>query len=319
MNSTFEPYDDDTAIRTVAVNDQGLAEQMAGAQIDKLIEVAKRYPRSMKRFITNATELVTANDGVAASCSYALPRGGKTLTGPSVRFAEIIASCWGNFWAQVTPIGQDARFTTVRAVAWDVEANLCLAFDVRRRITDKGGKTFNDDMIGVTTSAASSIAYRNAVLRVVPESITRPILEAARQVVRGDISTLQVRREKMFSTFANMGVDKRRILVALGVEDEVNIGLDEFEVLRGAMQAIKFDGMDIDTVFPPIDSGGQVIVTGGSKVSAIRDRMAAKTGAAEQQPDKSAGVKPEPKPVDDGDGDDFIASLGGGPEPTGAA
>lgn len=295
-----------------ASGELGLAEQMAGSQIDRLVETAKRYPRSMARFLRNATELVTANETVAASCSYALPRGGKTLTGPSVRFAEIIASTWGNLWAQVTPIAEDRRFVTVRAVAWDVEANLCLAFDVRRRITDKKGNTFNDDMIGVTIAAASSVAYRNAVLRVVPESVTRPVLEAARDVVRGDVTTLQARRDKMFVTFATMGVDQRRILHALGVEDAVQIGLDEFEVLRGALQAIKFDGMNIDTVFPPIDAAGNEIVTGGTRTDAIRDRVAQRTAATATDKETPKPKKPDPTDspsASEQSGADFLKSL----------
>lgn len=262
-------------VQQVDMADPGLAEQMAGAQIDRLIETAKRFPRSIKTFRDQSVEMATYDEETAAACQYALPRGGKTISGPSVKFAQIVAACWGNLWVQVTPVAEDKRFVTVRAVAWDVERNVCLAFDVKRRITNSRGHTYNDDMIGVTINAAASIAYRNAVLRIVPESLSRPAMNAARDVIRGDAKTLQERRDKMLQHFASIGVDKDRVFFALGVDSIDGIGLDEFEVLHGMATAIKNDGMDIDTVFPNVTAeGGAVEASGGSKTSALKERLA---------------------------------------------
>ena len=40
--------------------------------------------------------MATIDAEVAGSCFYKLSRGGKTIEGPSVRLAEIVASAWGN-------------------------------------------------------------------------------------------------------------------------------------------------------------------------------------------------------------------------------
>ena len=49
------------------------------AEIDVQISTAKAFPRSMKMFLNRAESMATVSEDVAASCSYALPRGGKSL------------------------------------------------------------------------------------------------------------------------------------------------------------------------------------------------------------------------------------------------
>lgn len=66
------------------------------SEIDQQIATAHRFPRSIKRFRDEAMQMVTLNESVAGQCIYALPRDGKTIEGPSARFAEVIASAWGN-------------------------------------------------------------------------------------------------------------------------------------------------------------------------------------------------------------------------------
>src|SRR5471032_1019018 len=73
-----------------------LVSAITKAELDGQITTARAFPRSVKRFINRCTDLATLNEDVAESCMYALPRGGKTIEGPSARFAEILQSSWGN-------------------------------------------------------------------------------------------------------------------------------------------------------------------------------------------------------------------------------
>ena len=83
---------------------------------------------------------------------------------------EICLTAWGNAHAatKITEIGE--KQVTAQAVCWDLEQNVRIAVEVRRRITDKRGNKFNDDMIGVTCNAAASIALRNAIFKVIPRA-----------------------------------------------------------------------------------------------------------------------------------------------------
>ena len=242
------PDSGDVEILEVAPQIGHLEAQTRG-EIDIQIATARRYPRSIKVFRDTALQAATLDEETAASCFYALPRSGKTVEGPSARLAEIVASCWGHLRIDARVVNEDARFVTSRAVAWDTQANVAVAFEVRRRITDKGGKTFNDDMIGVTSNAASSIALRNAVFKVVPSPFWRPIYQACRKVAVGDASTLTKKRTGVIERFAKMGVTPPMIFALLGVAGEEDITLEHLSTLIGIGTAIRDGDTTIDAAF----------------------------------------------------------------------
>lgn len=227
---------------------------VGAGQIENLIRVAHEYPRSLDKFMKNAIAMACANDEVAASCFYAKPQAGGTVTGPSVRLAEIIASTYKNLWVQSTPIDEDKRFIVVRGTAWDLESNVCVSYDTKRQITNKHGQTYADHAIATAYSAAASVAMRNAIFRVVPSAITQPIVQRIRSTIRGDEGTLDERRAKMVQWFAAQGVDTARICTNLEVDSIINIGLDEFELLMGVTQSIR-EGVPVDELFPRSSTG----------------------------------------------------------------
>jgi len=296
MNNQSMP--DGTEILEVEPSRSGM-QQMAGGQFSELIRVAHEYPRSIDKFTESAIRLGCNDTETACSCFYTIPRGGQSIQGPSVKFAQIVASTWGNLWVQCTPISQDSRFVTVRATAWDLETNVCIAFDVKRVIKTKSGQTYSDDMISVTTTAASAIAYRNAVLKIVPEAYTRSIAQEIRLVVRGDMKTLEDRRGIMLDWFKMQGVDTRRILGVVDADSIADIGLDELEVLHGVAQAFN-DGMSLEELVPHIRTA-----TGGnqSQMEALKDRL------QNQQPAGDGKQGSEPKVGQDGEAQDEPSKL----------
>src|SRR3954464_1853056 len=151
-----------------AMESQVLSTVALGAdpEIGREIATAKRFPRSVTTFMRRAKEMATLTPEIAASCIYALPRKEngrqKNIEGPSARLAEICASAWGNLRAEGKVLGNDDQFVTARGTAWDVESNVAIAYEVKRRITTSKGDRYGADMIGVTGNAAASIALRNA-------------------------------------------------------------------------------------------------------------------------------------------------------------
>ena len=145
------------------VAEEGLVSAISRSEIDQQIATARRYPRSIKRFRDEALQMVTLSESVAEQCIYALPRDGKTIEGPSARFAEVVASAWGNCRAGARVINDAGEFVTAQGVFHDLERNVAITYEVQRRITDKHGKRYKADMIGVTANAACSIALRNAI------------------------------------------------------------------------------------------------------------------------------------------------------------
>src|SRR5208337_1751576 len=141
------------------------------SEIFQQIETARRFPRSIVQFRKEALQLVTLDETTAAECIYALPRGGKTIIGPSARFAEIINYSWGNTRAGARVVSEGEEFVTAQGLFYDLEKNTAISYEVQRRISDKNGRRYNADMIGVTSNAASSIGLRNAILKGIPKAL----------------------------------------------------------------------------------------------------------------------------------------------------
>lgn len=222
------------------------------AEVDVQISTAKRFPRSLARFRSTALSMVTLNEEIAAGCFYALNRQGKAIEGASIRMAEIVASAWGNLRCGARVCGIEDREIVAEGVCWDLEANIVFRMETRRRITDRHGKRYGDDMVVMTGNAACSIAVRNSILRVVPLVYVEEFLEAAKKVVRGDEKTLAVRRVDALRAFTAMGASEARVLARLGRASVEEIGLDDLVTLRGLRTSIKEKHATLDEVFPEI-------------------------------------------------------------------
>lgn len=219
------------------------------AEIDMQIATAKAFPRSIKMFLDKAMSIATVNENVAASCSYALPRGGKSLEGPSVRLAEIVCSTYGNIRSGARVIDNDGKTITAQGICHDLETNNSVTVEVKRKITNREGKTFNEDMQTVTGNAACAIAYRNAVFKVIPSALVSEVYDRAKEVARGTAETLVVRRDKALAYFKEIGVKDKQICEVLEIKKVEDIDLDKLSTLRGMVTLIKNGESTIDALF----------------------------------------------------------------------
>lgn len=239
------------------------------SEIESAVDIAKRYPRSIKAFSTLAMELVTFTDKIAEECIYALPRDGKTIEGPSARFAEIILHSWGNSRGGARIIEEGTEFVTAQGFFFDVERNVQIALEVKRRITDRYGRRYKPDMIGVTANAASSIAFRNSVLKGIPKAFWLPLYEEARKITVGDSKTLANKRADMIAYYQKLGVTQDAILRKLDLQGIEDIGLDELAVLKGLATAIKEGDTTVEQTFPPPPKD----VPSGKGTNALKDTL----------------------------------------------
>lgn len=210
-------------------------------EIDSAIATARQYPRSVKRAIDNILSLATLDEQTATECIYALPRAGKPIRGPSIRLADIISSQWGNCRdrAQVVQIDRANKVIVAEGAYHDLETNRGTSATVQRRISNKDGKLFNDDMIVVTGNAACSIARRNAILAGVPRGVWRKAVEACEQIIRGDAQTLVERRDKAIAALAHFGLAAEQVFAVMEVRGIEDIDLDDLATLRVIYTALK--------------------------------------------------------------------------------
>lgn len=243
----------------------------AEAQLD----AAHKYKRSISKFLHEATGLATVTQEVAESCIYSMPRADKMITGPSVRLAEICASSYGNLQIGARVVSVEDTEVVAQGAAWDMEKNLRCMIEVRRRITNKYGKRYNDDMITMTGNAAASIALRNAIFRVVPRAFVDRIYDKAREVAVGNAKTLGTKRLQLIERFGKLGVTQDRILQRLDKKGVDDIDLDDLTLLIGLGTAIKNGESTIEEAFPvappavapPENDGKRMSIKGKSKGS----------------------------------------------------
>lgn len=221
------------------------------SEIDVQIATAKQYPRNLARVLGNIETLATMDEEVAGSCFYTLRRQGKVIEGASVRMAEIIASSWGNLRVQARIIGNDGKMITAQGVCHDLESNYAVSAEVKRRITDKNGHTFSEDMQVVTGNAACAIAMRNALFKVVPAALVKKVIDKAKKVSLGESMTLETSRAKMLQYFKTIGVEEKQILDYLSIEKVDEINIDMVIELRGLANAIKEGTTTAKEAFEP--------------------------------------------------------------------
>lgn len=224
------------------------------AQVDVQISTARKYPRTLSKVKERMLSFATLDEETASSCFYTLParRGGddKPIQGPSVRMAEIALASYQHVKAGSRIIADDGKFLTAQAVVHDLENNVAVSIEVRRRVTSKSGARYSDDMIAVTGNAACSIALRNAVFRVVPRALITPVYEAAKRVAVGDVKSLTTKRAQIIARLKQMGAKDAAILTAVGADNVEDIDLAKLEVLIGLGTAIKDGEITLETAFP---------------------------------------------------------------------
>jgi len=268
-------------------------EAMERAQTDVAISTAKRYPMhtgaaQIKRFQAEGIAMATINEETAASCLYSLPRGGKAIQGRSVRLAEMAAAAYGNIKmaSRIIEIGE--RDVVAQGACHDLERNVSNACEVRRRITDKSGRRYNDDMILVTCNAAASIALRNAILKVIPAALVEPIYQAARTKAIGGAATMETRQVKCLEAFALMGIFEERVLARVDRPTLALITEDDLATLIGLYNAIRTREVTPEEAFPPIADEGTAT-----------EKLAAALGGKKAKPQKAKEEMDESEPTDE--------------------
>lgn len=222
------------------------------AEVDVQISTAKRYPRTVNGpngARAMAMSMAVASEDVAASCCYTLKRQGKPIKGGSVRLAEIMVQAWGNIRAETRVLQPDALTIESESVVWDLERNVAVRSAVKRRITNKEGRRYNDDMIVMTGNAAASIAFRNAVFRVIPKTFVNEVYDACESVAVGDIKTLGDRRAKALAYFARFGVNAADVCKKMGRDSVDSLTLDDVAQLKAMAEAVKRGEATIESVF----------------------------------------------------------------------
>lgn len=296
MSRHHEQFDD-AEIDSLAVPDrtevqivgEGAVGAIVKSEVEAQLDAAHKYPRSIKRFLAEAITIATHTQEIAEACIYSLPRGGKMITGPSVRLAEIAASAYGNLHFGARIVDEQEKKIVAQGAAWDLEKNNRATIEVSRRITNKNGRRYDDDMVTMTGNAAASIALRNAIFRVIPKAYVESIYRRVQQVAIGKAETLVARRNEVVARLGKLGVTQDRVFARLEVRGLEDIGLEHLETLIGLGTAIKNGDIPLDEAFPALAPAPAAPEQDGKRIS-----MKGKKGEPKADPTSEPEAERQP-------------------------
>lgn len=217
----------------------------AAQEVQAAMVIAKQFPRdqtaAMERIKTSCQR-----KALAEQSQYSYPRGGKKVTGPSIRLAEALAQGWGNIDFGVIELETGNGQSTMMSYAWDLETNSrrTMVFIVRHSRKANQVITQLDDPRDIYEHTANNAArrMRACILAVIPGDVCDAAIEQCNKTLAGDGSEPLIDRlRKMVRVFSALGVSQEMIEARLGHKLEACIPTQLVE-LRGVYQSLK-DGM----------------------------------------------------------------------------
>lgn len=282
----------------VEIRQADMLQAINRSEVDIQIATAKQYPRDLTEVLNKIATYATMDKETAEDCFYVLRRKGKdgqdtVIEGLSVRMAEIIAGAWGNLRVATHIIGNDGRMITAQAVCHDLETNVAVSKEVKRRITNKYGQTFSEDMQVVTGNAAAAIAFRNAVLAVIPKAVTKRVINEVKEVALGQSIDLETSRQNIMTYFEKIGVTQEQLFFYLGIKDISEIDKEKVFELRSTANAIKEGTTTVNETFvQPLKEAQQKAIA-EKKTKTAKDKadaaIAQATGKVSENVDKETG------------------------------
>lgn len=198
---------------------QGTAIEQARsvAEVHAQIMAARQLPRDIQA----ARRSIVDSCGIAefaAKAFYRYPRGGQTVTGPSVHMARELARCWGNIDYGIKELSRDDEHgqSEMIAFAWDMESNVrnSNVFIVPHKRDKRGGPEALVDMRDIYENNANNGArrVRQAIFSVLPPWYTEMALAAAHKTnADGGGKPLQERIADMLTAFRSIDVSETDI------------------------------------------------------------------------------------------------------------
>lgn len=212
------------------------------AEAQGKLVIAKRFPRDERASYAKAMQ-VCANKRMAEKAFYSFSRGGQTISGPTIRFAEELARCWGNIDYGIKELSQDDGKSEMQAYAWDLETNAQSVQNFTNpHMREKGNKmvmlTSQRDIYENNANMATR-RLRSRILAILPSWFVGDAVEACKQTLAGNSEVpLSERIRKMVFQFSKIGVTQEQIEMRLKKKIDA-MNADDFTDFVGIYNAIK--------------------------------------------------------------------------------
>lgn len=277
-------------------------------EIQSQIAIAKTYPRDLNQVYTNLMK-ACSRKMLAEQAVYAYPRGGKTVSGPSIRLAEVAVQCFGNVDAGVRELEQNPGESTWQAYCYDLENNVkvtkTFAVKHERKAQGRIQKLTDPRDIYENGSNLASRRMRACILAVVPGDLIEAAVKQCKKTMLGQSDEpIEDRIQKMVKAFDSYQVSQEMIEQRLG-HAASEMDMEELFEYRTIYESLK-NGMAKRTDFFEFakkqdaeSSAAEVANIAEDEAEEIILQDAAPKEAVEKSEDKSEEIVE--KPVDQPD------------------
>ena len=212
------------------------------AEAQGKLVIAKRFPRDEVQSYAKAME-ACQRPTMAAKAFYSFPRGGQTVEGPTIRFAEELARCWGNIDYGIKELSQDDGKSEMQAYAWDLETNAQSVQNFTNPHQREQGKkmvtlTSQRDIYENNANMATR-RLRSRILAILPAWFVEDAIAECKKTLAGQNDTPLIDRvKKMVVQFAKLGVTQEMIEKRLKRKIDTMTS-DDFVEYVGIYNAVK--------------------------------------------------------------------------------
>lgn len=274
-----------------------IAQTRAAQEVQAAIVMAKRFPRDQVGAF-NAIIDACKRKSLAAKSQYAYPRGNETVSGPSIRLAEVMAQNWGNLDFGIVETEQRDGESTMCAYCWDQQTNVrqTRIFTVKHERHTKRGSYRLTDPRDIYEMCANQGArrLRACILGVIPGDVVEAAIEQCDKTLAGDTKEPLVdRARKMIKWF-----EERYGITAAQVEKRLGHRLDaitetELVTLRKIATSLQDNMASVDSFFPPEQAPAD---PSKPATQALADRL---KGNAKGKGTKAKAAEPEAPPAEE--------------------
>lgn len=212
------------------------------AEAQGKLVIAKRFPRNEVEAYAKAME-ACQRPTMAVKAFYSFPRGGQTVEGPTIRFAEELARCWGNIDYGIKELSQDDGKSEMQAYAWDLETNAQSVQNFTNPHQREQGKkmvtlTSQRDIYENNANMATR-RLRSRILAILPSWFVEDAIMECKKTLAGQNDVPLIDRvKKMVVQFAKLGVTQEQIEKRLKRKIDT-MNADDFTTFIGIYNAIK--------------------------------------------------------------------------------
>jgi hypothetical protein len=195
---------------TVAVESSRAIAEAQG----KLI-MAKRFPRNHIDSYAKAIE-ACQRKGFAEKAFFSYPRGGQTVTGVTIRFAEEMARCYGNLDYGIKEMSHEEGKSEMQAYCWDLETNTISSqnFTVEHVMETKQGnrKLTSQRDIYERTANDGARRLRSRILAILPPDLVEDCIAECKKTLAGNGDMPLADRIKLIvMSFGKIGITKEML------------------------------------------------------------------------------------------------------------